>query len=615
MKSIFQKKELVIFLVGFLLYANTFQHEFVLDDAIVFSENSFTKSGIKGWSGIFSKDTFYGFFQQEGKEQLVAGGRYRPFSLATFALEVSLFGLQPVSGHVINAILYGILGIVIFKCLLLLRMERGLSIAITFLFLTHPLHTEVVANIKGRDEIFSFLFALMALYFFLKQLKRPSPIFLAGIGLFYFLGLLSKENSLTFIAIFPLAAWYLREKEWKKVVVGVLPAVVVMGIFLWIRSMVIGQIDFTASMEWMNNPFLKIQDNLYVLMNGWERTALILQSWMKYQQLLIFPFPLSHDYYPLALPVVSMKHPTIMLSLLFHLILLVLIILFRAKRKDFTFGMLFFWLTFSVVSNVIFPIGTHLSERFMFMPSLGWIIAVTSLLNLWIPKPFHKIILGIILAVFSTLTFARNMAWKNNYTLFSKDIQVVPNSAKLNNALGGVLIEKSLEQESINEEYLQKALGYLEKAVSIHPNYKNAHLLKGNANLYMGSFEKAVQDYRNALAIDPAYQEALTNLSIAYRDGGRYFGEREGNLEKAIQWLQLSAQMRTNDYEVYRLLGVAYGSQGNNAEALQWFLKAVEIEPNNGSAWYNLAIAYYNLGALEQGDSSMERAKQLDSSL
>jgi tetratricopeptide (TPR) repeat protein len=277
--------------------------------------------------------------------------------------------------------------------------------------------------------------------------------------------------------------------------------------------------------------------------------------------------------------------------------------------------MLFFWLTFSVVSNVIFPIGTHLSERFMFMPSLGWIIAVTSLLNLWIPKPFHKIILGIILAVFSTLTFARNMAWKNNYTLFSKDIQVVPNSAKLNNALGGVLIEKSLEQESINEEYLQKALGFLEKAVSIHPNYKNAHLLKGNANLYMGSFEKAVQDYRNALAIDPAYQEALTNLSIAYRDGGRYFGEREGNLEKAIQWLQLSAQMRTNDYEVYRLLGVAYGSQGNNAEALQWFLKAVEIEPNNGSAWYNLAIAYYNLGALEQGDSSMERAKQLDSSL
>lgn len=615
MKSIFRRTDLVIFLFGFLLYANTFLHEFVLDDAIVFSENTFTKSGINGWKGIFSKDTFYGFFQQEGKEQLVTGGRYRPFSLATFALEVSLFGVQPISGHIINALLYGILGIVILRCLLLLRMNRGLSLAITLLFIAHPLHTEVVANIKGRDEIFSFLFALMSLYFFVHQLKKPSFRNLVGVGLFYFLGLLSKENSLTFIAILPLSAWYLGEKEWKKVMVGLLPALIGVVVFLWIRGLVIGQIDLTPSMEWMNNPFLKIQGNEYVLMDVWERTALVLQSWIKYQLLLIFPFPLSHDYYPLALGVVSMADPITILSLLFHLVLLVLIVVLRSRHKGFSFGMLFFWITFLVVSNVVFPIGTHLSERFMFMPSLGWIIAVVSVLNHWLPQSFHKIILGSILAIFATLTFARNMAWKDNYTLFSTDIKVVPNSAKLNNALGGVLIEKSLEQEPISEEYLNRALSYLEKAVAIHPNYKNAHLLKGNTHLYMGKYEKAVQNYNYALAIDPNYLEARNNLSIAYRDGGRYFGEQEGNLDKAIEWLQLSSQMRTDDYEVFRLLGVAYGSRGNNEAALQWFLKAVEIAPNNGSAWYNLAIAYYNLGEVERGASSMERAKQLDPSL
>lgn len=615
MKSIFRKAELIIFLLGFLLYANTFQHDFVLDDAIVFSENSFTKSGIYGWKGIFSKDTFYGFFQQSGKEQLVAGGRYRPLSLATFAMEVSIFGLQPTSGHIINALLYGILGIVIFRCLLLLQLHRGLSLAITLLFMTHPLHTEVVANIKGRDEIFSLLFALMALYFFLKQLGSPSFQNLGWVGLFYFLGLISKENSLTFIGIFPLVAWYVGEKEWKKVVIGILPALAGVGIFLWIRGIVIGPIDLAWSTEWMNNPFLKIQDNLYVLMDGWERTARIMQSWIKYQQLLVFPFPLSHDYYPLALPMLSISHPMVVLSLIFHLILFVFIILFKTKRKDFSFGMLFFWITFSMVSNVVFPIGTHMSERFMFMPSLGWIIAVTSMVSSWIPRSFHKFILGIILIVFTSLTFARNRVWKNNYTLFSTDIQVVPNSAKLNNALGGILIEKSLEQEPIDAENLNRALGYLEKAVWIHPNYKNAHLLKGNANLYLGLYEKAIQDYNNALAIDPNYSEAHNNLSIAYRDGGRAFGEREGNLDKAIEWLQLSSQMRPDDYEVYRLLGVAYGSRGNSEEALKWFLKAVELEPNNGSAWYNLGVAYYNLGELEQGASSMERARQLDPSL
>ena len=615
MKSIFRKTDWLIFLFGFLLYANTFQHEFVLDDAIVFSENNFTKNGINGWRGIFSKDTFYGFFQQDGKEQLVAGGRYRPFSLATFALEVSLFGVQPTSGHIINALLYGLLGVILFECLVLLHMERGLSIAIALLFISHPLHTEVVANIKGRDEIFSLLFALLALYFFLLHLKKSSPKFLGWIGLFYFLSLLSKENSLTFIGIFPLTAWYIGEKEWKKVAVGIFPTLIGIGIFLWIRAVVIGPIDLTPGMEWMNNPFLKIQDNVYVLMDVWERTALIMQSWIKYQQLLIFPFPLSHDYYPLALPMLRITHPIVIFSLLFHLALILLIVLLRSERKDFSFGMLFFWITFSMVSNVVFPIGTHLSERFMFMPSLGWIIAVTSIMRWWIPQSFHKVLLGIVLIAFATLTFARNMSWKTNYTLFSNDIQVVPNSAKLNNALGGILIEKSLEQEVNNEEYLNQALGYLGKAISIHPNYKNAHLLKGNANLYLGLFEQAVKDYNNALAIDPNYFEARNNLSVAYRDGGRYFGEREGNLDKAIEWLQLAAQVRADDYEVYRLLGVALGSKGNNGEAVQWFLKAVELEPNNGSAWYNLAIAYYNLGDLRQGASSMERAKQLDPSL
>jgi tetratricopeptide (TPR) repeat protein len=615
MKSIFRRTDIIIFLFGFLLYANTFLHEFVLDDAIVFSENIFTKSGIEGWTGIFTKDTFYGFFQQEGKEQLVAGGRYRPFSLATFALEVSIFGVQPISGHIINALLYGVLGIVIFRCLLLLRMNRGLSLAITLLFVAHPLHTEVVANIKGRDEIFSLFFSMLALYFFIKHLRESSPVYLIWVGIFYFLGLMSKENSLTFLAIFPLVTWYIGIKEWKKVAFGLLPTLLGVGIFLWIRWRVIGPIDLSPSMEWMNNPFLKVQDQSYLFMDFWERTALILQSWIKYQQLLIFPFPLSHDYYPLALPEVKMSHPVVVFSLLLHVSMLVLMIIFRSKKKDFTFGMLFFWICFSMVSNVVFPIGTHLSERFMFMPSLGWIIAITSLTRQWLPQSMHKIILGVVLVVFASLSIARNSSWKNNYILFSNDIKVVPNSAKLNNALGGVLIEKSLGGERIDEEILKQALIYLERAVVIHPNYKNAHLLKGNANLYLKLFEKAVEDYQNALAIDANYQEALNNISIAYRDGGRYYGEQEGNLQKAIEWLQRSAQMRSDDYEVYRLLGVAYGSSGNNEEALKWFLRAVDLEPENGSAWYNLAIAYFNLGLMDQGADSMERAKQLDPTL
>ncbi|MCE2823582.1 MAG: hypothetical protein LW693_14320 [Saprospiraceae bacterium] len=74
-------QSLLIFIFATLLYANTLTHGFVLDDAIVITDNMYTQQGVKGIGGILSKDTFFGFFKVEGKEALVSGGRYRPMTL------------------------------------------------------------------------------------------------------------------------------------------------------------------------------------------------------------------------------------------------------------------------------------------------------------------------------------------------------------------------------------------------------------------------------------------------------------------------------------------------------------------------------------------------------
>ena len=89
-KSLFTNTRLhllIISIASFLLYANTFAHEYAQDDAIVITDNMYTQDGIKGIPGLLNKDTFFGFFKVEGKAALVAGGRYRPFSLITFAIE------------------------------------------------------------------------------------------------------------------------------------------------------------------------------------------------------------------------------------------------------------------------------------------------------------------------------------------------------------------------------------------------------------------------------------------------------------------------------------------------------------------------------------------------
>ena len=114
-----------IFLFGFLLYANTITHDFTQDDAIVITQNQFTQKGLSGIPGLFQYDTFFGFFKEEGKTNLVSGGRYRPLTPMMFAFEYALVGNTPWLGHLVNAILYGFTGFILFQFLLLFLARIG----------------------------------------------------------------------------------------------------------------------------------------------------------------------------------------------------------------------------------------------------------------------------------------------------------------------------------------------------------------------------------------------------------------------------------------------------------------------------------------------------------
>ena len=164
-------RALVLALLSIALYANTLAFDYALDDGLVFTDNPIVLKGIAGLPEIFSRDTFYGVFQEK-TPRLLPGGRYRPFTLAMFAMEYELFGLNPMIGHLVNVLLYAGLCVLIYRLLnRLLPPENGtrwyLSVPFltALLFTAHPLHTEVVANIKGRDELVSLLGSVTALFF------------------------------------------------------------------------------------------------------------------------------------------------------------------------------------------------------------------------------------------------------------------------------------------------------------------------------------------------------------------------------------------------------------------------------------------------------------------
>lgn len=616
-----------LFAFAFLLYANTLTHDYTQDDAIVIYDNMFTEKGFEGIPGILKYDTFYGFFKTEGKANLVAGGRYRPLTLVMFAAEVSLFGKSPFVGHLGNVLLYGLLGIVLYLVVLRLFEYKEsvpypalIAFISALIFIAHPVHTEVVANIKGRDEIVTLLGSLAALLFSLKAFRQQQFIWNILAGFIFFLALMAKENAITFLAIVPLSYFIFTDAKIGKIITQTIPFIVGAAVFLAIRHAVLGgTFGGAPTMELMNNPFLKIEGNKWVAFSFSEQMATITYTLGKYLQLLVFPHPLTHDYYPRHVDIMTWGNWKVILSVLLHIGLGIYALIGLFKKSSASYAILFYLITLTIVSNVVFPIGTNMAERFIFMPSVGFSLAVGLLLTkLYQSKKVSQTILlaviGILSLLFSLKTITRNFVWKDNFTLFTTDIHVSKNSAKLRNSVGGDLTAKALEEtdDSIRKGMLIEAVGHLKEATKIHPTYKNAYLLKGNAHFHLDEFQEAVQNYNMALRLDPSYDEAFKNLAYTNRELGQYYGEKVGDLQKAIQYLNQALQAIPEDFETNRLLGVAYGISRQEAKAIEFFTKCTQIQPNNADAWLNLGNAYANSGDMEKGIEYQRKAQSID---
>lgn len=674
---------IIIAAVAGLLYANTLGCDYTWDDAIVITENEFTTSANLG--GIFGNDTFRGFFGED--KNLVAGGRYRPLTLAMFAIEYQL-SKRPFIGHLFNILWYALTGIVLYLLLLKMlnpqekpeRLEAWfIAFAASLLFVAHPIHTEAVSNIKGRDEIITLLGSLAGLYFAFRAYHEEKNVWMILSGLVFFLGLLAKENAITFLAVVPLAFYFFTDAKTGSIVKHSLPFVAAAALFMLIRTAVIGfDMGSASNPDLMNNPFVKLSGSNWVFFSAGEKMATIMFTLGKYIQLLFAPYNLTHDYYPRQIDIMTFGNWKVLLSLLAYVGMGVYALL-RLRKKDLlSFGILFFLITLSIVSNIVFPIGTNMSERFMFMPSVGWAIVVATLL--WrLAKYLNKkeilsaenlkaavAVLGVIVVLFGIKTVHRNFAWKDNFTLFSTDIKTSTNSAKLLNAMGGELSNKAIQPESAAQKaaMLAEAKGYLDRAVAIHPTYANAYLIRGNVNNYTRQYDAAIQDYNTSMAYKVGYVEARNNLAITHRDAaayileqksdvdkvprhleksltiftnlqneqpdypdinenmgiayrymGRYYGEILNDAPRAIGSLLKSQQYNKDDDETLRLLALSYGLEGRHNKTIETLNKLLAKKPNSGLLHLNLSTAYALSGNEQKAAEFRAKAYQLDPGL
>ena len=169
-----RKQQLIIFglfaLVLVVFYGNTLQNGYSLDDEYAYTSNTLATNGLSDVKSIFGSQSFdYGSYKFG----------YRPISVLSFAVENHFFGINPKASHVVNLTLYLIISLLVFKLLIRLfpNEKAGLAMLTSFLFLILPIHTEIVNNVKCRDELLMLLFGLISVLFWINGNQKKGYYF------------------------------------------------------------------------------------------------------------------------------------------------------------------------------------------------------------------------------------------------------------------------------------------------------------------------------------------------------------------------------------------------------------------------------------------------------
>jgi protein O-mannosyl-transferase len=558
---------LILLVLPLILYVGSLRLGYVLDDMLVLSQNQFVQQGSKGIPDIFAHDSFTGYLGTQ--QSLVAGARYRPLSIATFAIEHQIFGVAPGMSHFINVLLYGLTAMLIFRLLSFLMpqaTERPWYLRLPFvtalLFALHPLHTEVVANIKGRDEILALLPALAAAYYLMRGLASTKswPSWVAG-GLF-FLAILAKENAITFLLVLPLMALAFTQASFKRLALQMLPLAVATGLYLVVRQSVVGFLlgGDQEITNLMNNPFVEA--------TGSQRSATVSLTLAWYLKLLVVPHPLTHDYYPYHVPLVGWSDWRAIVGILSHIGLVGAAIWAWRKAPIVSFAIGYYLLTLSIVANIFFQVGTFMNERFLYMPSLAFCLVVAWLLCEQLPrwrasKPQWATtaaltVLGLLGAGYTLRTMTRVPDWASTYTLNAASIEVSSESAYSNEYYAGALYEMADQSQDLlkKKQLLDQALPYVNKALAIFPQYPDA--LGTKSGILVGYFQldnkiepllawfEQVQKTHPMTYVDTVLKDLIAfgqhRVEINYwlqEVGYNHFWVVQGDSKKANEYLKL----------------------------------------------------------------------------
>jgi hypothetical protein len=541
MNLLIKYKYLFFILIAFILYGNTIQNSYSIDDDFV-TNRSFTTKGFSSIKKIFT--TPYSL-NEEGK-----GFEYRPIVKLSFALEHGFFGVKTQTSHIINILLYALSLILLYKILTVIFGEEKKDFVFftVLVFAFMPAHTEVVASLKNRDILLCYIFSMLSFLQFNNFLKTKKLYFICLGIVLMITAFLSKFDAFPLLALFPIFLF----KKTDYSVKNILITIIIILIIYFGRGLLE---DTLVEQSTMRSDYFYYENPLNFYNPSYLKFAALLNSLGFYIKLLVFPFTLSCYYGYNTISVDNYFTNETFIGLIAIVALLVLLVKnFKNIKHPLFIGTLFFGCSISMYLNFIIPAPGIVADRFVFFASTGFAIILTYIIFLTQKKFFvfgkQKITLPFFI-LFTILCFElpiiliRNKEWKDILTLVSNDVKKHPNSMKLNVLYANELISEVKKGRLPPAKFIQN--------ITLAKN----HLLK-------------------AYHIDSSYYNTCNSLGFIEMTFDK-------NPEKAIFWFKKSYKNYPSKFETTLNLAICFEKLNQTDSALTYFDKSYRIKPNSES--------------------------------
>ncbi|MBF0343505.1 MAG: tetratricopeptide repeat protein [Nitrospirae bacterium] len=581
---------LLLVVVGFLIYSNTFEVPFFFDDDFNIVGNSL----IKDLRYFTDTSAFESAQAIQGIKNFF---KTRFIGYLSLAINYKLNGLDVTGYHVFNLFVHVINAILLYYLIVIslntpffsknasldtLKGKYIYALLGAVLFISHPVQTQAITYIVQRFASLATLFYLLSVVMYV-SFRLSAPLHTRRYG-FYALSILSslcamKTKEISFTIPLTIAIYELMflEGSPKKRVLSLAPLFMTM---LVIPLTLIGSKGSLSDVEGIGRS-IGIASSQSIDRGDYLITQF--RVIVTYIRLLFLPAAQNLDYdYPVYRTLFSVE---IIFSMLFLFSIIGLAIYLYVlsgrigERRFFrltSFGILWFFVSLLVESSII-PIADVIFEHRLYLPSVGFCFVLTSgyiiIMDRQETKWFVNAVLIMGLLTLSVATYKRNEVWRNKISMWSDVVSKSPNKARPHYNLGVF----SGEAGDIKTAFSQYQI-----ALKLNPDYIEAHNNIGYIYEGRGNLDEAIKEYQTAIKLFPDYAEAHNNVgNVCYKLGKH---------DEAIKEYQKAIKLNPNYAVAHNNLGSVYGVLGRNDEALIQFQTALRLNPDFPDAKKNLEI-------------------------